>query len=55
MLADHQVIEQSTPWGIIQFDRQTWLKVAGLESTRVICDSSIQQHTIPVGEQLTTP
>ena len=55
MLADHQIIERPTPYGVIRFDRKVWLKVDFLHCTMVICDSSLHQHTIPVGEQLTTP
>ena len=55
VLADHQIIERPTPYGVIRFDRKVWLKVDFLHGTMVICDSSLHQHTIPVGEQLTTP
>jgi len=54
MLADHEVIEQPTPWGIIRFDRQVWRRVSLLHGTLTICSAALGS-TIPVGEQVTTP
>ena len=55
VVTDHKTIEKQTPYGIISFDVKVVMRVALGNGRLVVCDSSLQGDTIPVGPQLTTP
>lgn len=55
IVTDHKMMEKQTPYGIISFDVKVVMRVALGNGRLVVCDSSLQGGSIPVGPQLTTP
>jgi len=55
VLADSHFVEVESPYGTIKLETTIWMKTLFINGKMEICDSSIREGNIPVGEQVTTP
>jgi len=55
VLISSNSVEVPSPYGVIRFHASTWLKTEFAAGRLVVCDASIKEGVIPVGEPLTTP
>jgi hypothetical protein len=55
VLVSSDTVEVDSPYGIIRLQTSIWLKTEFAAGRLVVCDASIKEGVVPVGEPLTTP